>query len=192
MAEFRTLRIALLEDEQEQAARVSSWIVDKGFQCSVFDAADEFQRAFRKTSFDVVVLDWTLETGSSGLEVLHWIRKTLASDIPIIFVTARQAESDIVTALQAGADDYLGKPVGSFSVSQSRTSVVEATPVDLCLGNICGAQHPYSGYPCQPAAKKVEIAGIGALETDFHLPAWLPSGRTHSLNFAISWPVDCC
>ena len=62
MAEFQTLRIALLEDEEEQAARVSSWIVDKGFQCSVFDAADEFQRAFRKTSFDVVVLDWTLET----------------------------------------------------------------------------------------------------------------------------------
>lgn len=111
MADFQTLRIALLEDDPDQAERVSGWIEDKGYQCGVFNTAEEFQRAFRKTSYDVVILDWTLRGGSSGMEVLHWIRKTLTSDIPIIFVTARQAEEDIVMALQAGADDYLAKPV---------------------------------------------------------------------------------
>jgi len=111
MADFQSLRIALLEDEPDQAERVSGWVDGKGYQCSWFNSAEEFQRAFRKTSFDVVILDWTLETGSSGLEVMQWIRKTLTSDIPIIFVTARQQEEDIVRALQAGADDYLPKPV---------------------------------------------------------------------------------
>lgn len=111
MADFQTLRIALLEDDPDQAERVSAWIDGRGYHCGVFNSAEDFQRAFRKTSFDVVVLDWTLETGSSGLEVMQWIRKTLTSDIPIIFVTARQMEEDIVTALQAGADDYLPKPV---------------------------------------------------------------------------------
>lgn len=111
MADFQSLRIALLEDEPDQAERVSGWVDGKGYQCSWFNSAEEFQRAFRKTSFDVVILDWTLETGSSGLEVMEWIRKTLTSDIPIIFVTARQQEEDIVRALQAGADDYLPKPV---------------------------------------------------------------------------------
>jgi len=56
MAEFQTLRIALLEDDPVQAESVSGWINDRGYQCSHFDSADEFQRAFRKTSFDVVVL----------------------------------------------------------------------------------------------------------------------------------------
>lgn len=111
MSDRQNLRIALLEDNDEQAARVSGWIENKGYHCGVFNTAEEFQRAFRKSSYDVVVLDWTLDSGSSGLEVLHWIRKTLTSDIPVIFATARQAEEDIVTALRAGADDYLAKPV---------------------------------------------------------------------------------
>jgi len=111
MSELQNLRIALLEDDAEQAARVGGWIDERGYHCGAFSSADAFQRAFKKSSFDVVVLDWCLDSGSSGLEVLHWIRKTLTSDVPIIFVTARQDEDDIVTALSAGADDYLSKPV---------------------------------------------------------------------------------
>lgn len=111
MTEFQTLRISLLEDDPDQAASVSAWINDRGYQCTHFDSADEFQRAFRKTSFDVVVLDWALTTGSSGFEVLQWMRQTVGTDVPVIFVTAKQEESDIVNALQAGADDYLAKPV---------------------------------------------------------------------------------
>ena len=165
MAEFQTLRIALLEDDAEQAARVSSWINDKGYQCSVFDTADEFQRAFRKTSFDVVVLDWTLETGSSGLEVLHWVRKTLASDIPIIFVTARQAEEDIVTALQAGADDFLGKPVRQHELlarlqalarrAQPETEVLECPPYTFDTSN---RQVLHDGEPVRLTEKEYELA----------------------------------
>jgi len=78
MSERQKLRIALLEDNEEQAARVSGWIESKDYHCGVFNTAEDFQRAFRKSSYDVVVLDWTLESGSSGLEVLHWIRKTLS------------------------------------------------------------------------------------------------------------------
>lgn len=111
MTDKQRLRIALLEDSLEQAKRVSEWIEGHGYPCDVFDSAEGFQRAFKKTSYDVVVLDWTLETGSSGIEVLHWLRKTITSDVPVIFVTSRQSEQDIVTALQAGADDYLAKPV---------------------------------------------------------------------------------
>lgn len=111
MSELQRLRIALLEDDVAQAEQVASWIDERGYHCEHFDTAEGFQRAFKKTSFDVVMLDWCLTSGSSGLEVLHWIRRTLTSDVPIIFVTARQAEDDIVTALGAGADDYLSKPV---------------------------------------------------------------------------------
>lgn len=145
MTERQKLRIALLEDNPEQAAKVEGWIENKGYHCGVFNAADEFQRAFRKTSYDVVVLDWTLDTGSSGLEVLHWFRKTLTSDIPIIFVTARQAEEDIVTALQAGADDYLAKPVRQHELlarlyalarrAQPETEILECPPYTFDTSN---------------------------------------------------------
>lgn len=138
MSDRQNLRIALLEDNEEQAARVSGWIEDRGYHCGVFHSAEEFQRALRKTSYDVVVLDWMLETGSSGLEVLQWIRKTLNSDIPVIFATSRQAEEDIVHALQSGADDYLAKPVRQHELlarlfalarrAQPETEMLECPP----------------------------------------------------------------
>ncbi len=145
MSERQKLRIALLEDNPDQASRVSGWIEDRDYHCGVFSTADDFQRAFRKSSYDVVVLDWELQSGSSGLEVLHWIRKTLTSDIPIIFVTARQAEEDIVTALQAGADDYLAKPVRQHELlarlyalarrAQPETEILECPPYTFDTSN---------------------------------------------------------
>lgn len=111
MTERQNLRIALLEDNLDQAARVRGWIEETGYHCGVYHDADDFQKEFRKNSYDVVVLDWMLQHGQTGIEVLKWIRQTLMSDVPIIFSTSRQAEEDIVTALRAGADDYLVKPV---------------------------------------------------------------------------------
>lgn len=138
MSDRQTLRIALLEDNEEQAARVSGWIDDRGYHCSIYNNAEEFQRAFRKTSYDVVILDWMLDSGSSGIEVLQWIRRTLTSDIPVIFATSRQAEEDIVHALQSGADDYLSKPLRQHELlarlyalarrAQPETEILECPP----------------------------------------------------------------
>ena len=46
----------------------------------------------------------------TGDAVLKWVREHLGWDIPVIFITARDSEVDVVTALRAGADDYIVKP----------------------------------------------------------------------------------
>ena len=61
-------------------------------------------------TLDAVLLDWNLPE-LSGIEVLREVRESLRSRVPIIFVTARDQERDIVSALTAGADDFLVKPV---------------------------------------------------------------------------------
>ncbi len=165
MSERLKLRVGLLEDNTEQAARVSSWIESKGYHCGVFNSAEEFRRAFRKSSYDVVVLDWTLRSGSSGLEVLHWIRRTLTSDIPVIFVTARQDEQDIVLALQAGADDYLAKPVRQHELlarlfalvrrAQPETEILECPPYVFDTGS---RQVSVSGEEVKLTEKEYELA----------------------------------
>lgn len=106
----QVLRVGMLEDDIDQANRVSGWIAERGHQCEVFHEPDNFQRAFRKTSYDIVTLDWNLPN-ATGVEILRWLRQSLVSDVPVIFITARQAEADICAALEAGADDYLVKPV---------------------------------------------------------------------------------
>jgi len=144
LADSQILRIGMLEDDVDQASRASGWIVERGHQCEIFHKPEEFQRAFRKTSYDVITLDWNLPD-ATGLEILKWIRQSLVSDVPVIFITARQGESDIVTALEAGADDYLVKPVRQFELlarigalarrAQPETEVLEYDPYTFDTSN---------------------------------------------------------
>jgi len=70
---------------------------------------------------DIVLLDVSLPT-QDGLEVLAEIRK--ASDVPVILVTARGAESDRVVGLRMGADDYVVKPFSAAELSARIESVL--------------------------------------------------------------------
>jgi DNA-binding response OmpR family regulator len=47
----------------------------------------------------------------SGLDVLRWIRQDHRSNVPVLFVTVRNAERDVIAALESGADDFMSKPV---------------------------------------------------------------------------------
>lgn len=72
----------------------------------------EFRAACSRRRPDVVVLDIMLP-GADGIEILRRVRKTPGiSRVPIMMVTAKDSELDIVTALDNGADEYLTKPYG--------------------------------------------------------------------------------
>ncbi|AOJ11157.1 hypothetical protein WS71_29050 [Burkholderia mayonis] len=60
---------------------------------------------------DLVILDWNVPI-ISGLDVLHWIRRNIGYKIPVLFLTNRLFEQNIAEALNAGADDYIVKPIG--------------------------------------------------------------------------------
>ena len=66
--------------------------------------------ALNTESFDVIMLDWEVPD-MSGFEVLQWIRENLDWSCPVIFITQRDQEEDVVKALEAGADDYMAKPI---------------------------------------------------------------------------------
>ena len=70
----------------------------------------EIMRESSRESFDLYLLDWQVPD-VQGTEVLRWIREHVSKSVPILFVTVRDAEEDIVFALEAGADDYMIKPV---------------------------------------------------------------------------------
>ncbi len=104
------MRIAILEDDAAQAELLAAWIEEDGHGTQIFLSAEDFQRGFSQQSFDLLILDWILPE-SSGLQVLRWIRRTVEWRIPVLFLTRRDAETDVVQALEAGADDYMAKPV---------------------------------------------------------------------------------
>lgn len=105
-----SLRIALLEDDEELGALIKAWLEDSQYRCFHFASAKEFQRALQRDSFDFLILDWMLPE-SSGIEVLKWVRENLDWRIPVMFLTGKDSDDDVVYALEHGADDYISKPV---------------------------------------------------------------------------------
>jgi two-component system, OmpR family, response regulator RegX3 len=105
-------RILLVEDEESLADTVRYNLEREGFAVAVATDGRRALERFRNESPSLVILDLMLPE-MSGLDVCRQIR--LISNVPIIMVTAKDAEADKVSGLEIGADDYVTKP---FSVRE--------------------------------------------------------------------------
>lgn len=104
------MRIALLEDDPAQAETLAAWLTAAGHDTHVFGLGRDLLRHAGRESFDTFLIDWMLPD-QSGHEVLRCLRQERAIAAPVVFVTSRDAEEDIVAGLDAGADDYMVKPL---------------------------------------------------------------------------------
>ncbi|TMH24428.1 MAG: response regulator transcription factor [Betaproteobacteria bacterium] len=104
------MRIAILEDDPDQLALLKRWIADDGHDVHGWLSGRETMKQAGRESFDLFMLDWQVPD-VSGAEVLAWLRSNVSKTVPVLFVTVRDSEQDIVFALERGADDYMVKPV---------------------------------------------------------------------------------
>ncbi len=102
------MRVGVIEDDADHAAQIAHAVQGAGHSCQVYATGARFLQAIVHESFDVLVLDWILPD-LSGIEVLDQLRQR-GDTTPVILVTARDAEQDVVEALRHGADDFLVKP----------------------------------------------------------------------------------
>jgi len=124
------MRIALLEDDQDQANLFLEWLKGAGHTCEHFRSGKLFVRNIRHDSFDMLILDWMVPE-MDGFQVLAWVRENFDWPIPVLFLTARDDEDDIVRALQQGADDYVVKPAKQRELLARIKAVARRTsPVD--------------------------------------------------------------
>ncbi len=107
MDELARHRVLVIEDEPSYVDALEVALGSEGFAVESAMDGRAGLRAVREWMPDVVVLDLMLP-GLSGLDVLRRIRQEAAT--PVVVVSAKGAESDVVSALELGADDYLTKP----------------------------------------------------------------------------------
>jgi two-component system KDP operon response regulator KdpE len=98
----------VVDDEPALRKTIRTSLAASGFTVEEAGSADEALSAVRKRPFDLVLLDVNMPSGS-GIEVCRKIRE-MGQRTGIIMVTVRDAEDDIIQALEAGADDYVTKP----------------------------------------------------------------------------------
>ena len=101
-------RILYVEDDERIRGSVKLALEDEGWVVDEAGTGEEAILSFDRTPTDVVLIDIMLP-GIDGFEVCRSIRRT--SDVPIIMVTARADTHDVVAGLEAGADDYMTKPL---------------------------------------------------------------------------------
>jgi two-component system, OmpR family, response regulator len=104
------MRILLVEDDTEIATMLTEMLVDSGFQMVAAATAPDMDRALRRQSFDLIILDAMLP-GEDGFSICRRLRA--ASSTPIIMLTALGEDIDRILGIELGADDYITKPFNS-------------------------------------------------------------------------------
>jgi two-component system, OmpR family, KDP operon response regulator KdpE len=100
-------RILVVDDDPQIRRVMRTALVVQGYEVADARSGEEAIEKFREGKYDLILLDMNMP-GMDGIATCHEIRSS--SDVAIVMLTVRDTEKDKVTALDAGADDYVTKP----------------------------------------------------------------------------------
>ena len=107
------MRIAIIEDDKAVASQLVHSLSVEGDTCHLFNEAASFLAALPRESFDACIVDLMLP-GMDGKALVRLLRER-KNPLPVMVLTSQDAESEVISALDAGADDYILKP---FEISE--------------------------------------------------------------------------
>jgi two-component system, OmpR family, alkaline phosphatase synthesis response regulator PhoP len=124
-------KILVIEDEPTLARLLSYNLSQEGYETKVVDHGSDGLQVALQQQFDLIVLDIMLP-GMNGFEVLSKLRQK-GNRTPVIILTARNAEEEVVQGLKYGADDYITKPFGVAELLARVSAVLRRTVPDEAL-----------------------------------------------------------
>ena len=102
------LRILLCEDDENLGMLLREYLQAKGYNADLYADGESGYKAFLKGKYDICVLDIMMPK-KDGFQLAQEIR-TINSEVPVIFLTAKALKEDILEGFKLGADDYITKP----------------------------------------------------------------------------------
>ena len=171
--------LLVVEDDDRIRLSLEMALEDEGYAVTGVATAELALRHMKDTPVDAVLLDLMLP-GMDGFDCLRELRRS--SDVPVIVVSAREDTHDIVAALEAGADDYVVKPVAVKELSarlralRRRTAAPPSQGDRIVLGDL----------ELRPSAGEVLLAGneVQLTRTEFRLLCELASTPGNVLSRA--------
>lgn len=120
MSEYRIL---IVDDEEDICEILKFNLQDNNTDVKTLHSAEEVLKE-DINQYDILLLDVMME-GLSGFQLADKLRKDLNIDIPIIFITAKDSENDMLTGFNLGGDDYISKPFSVKEVSARVKAVLK-------------------------------------------------------------------
>lgn len=111
--ELKSIKILIVDDEEDLCEILQYNLNNEGYQTEVAHSAEEALKRSLE-NFDLILLD-VMMGPLSGFKFADKLRKEMKIDAPVIFLTAKDTENDILTGFSLGADDYVSKP---FSINE--------------------------------------------------------------------------
>lgn len=163
------MRIAVVDDDREVTQSLAAALPEKGLLVETFSNGVAFKTGMARDTFDAVVLDWNMP-GETGLDIVKWATATLADPPPFLMMTSRSDEADIVAGLEAGASDYIVKPISIAILCARITAAVRERSRLL--------QQPvakFDGYTIERAVQSIQLhrEAIKLTPKEFQLAALL-------------------
>jgi DNA-binding response OmpR family regulator len=126
-------------------------------------------RELARDTYDMFILDWELPD-TTGIQIVRWVRTQQGLLMPILMVTQRSGEADIIEGLNAGADDYMVKPVRVPElIARIRAMVRRSAPAPV------GGVETFGAYRFEAGAGMVELGGerIELKQKEFDLALYM-------------------
>lgn len=176
-------KILLIEDESNIRNLVATMLETAGYQTILADSCTAAKTLFSSYLPDLVILDLGLPD-ADGMTFLEFVRKDYF--IPIIVLSARTNESDKISALDAGANDYITKPFGSGELLARVRAALRSNRFSADEGRLPGGKFILKDLEIDYDARQVFIKGeeISLTQTEYNIVTLLSENSGKMMTYA--------
>lgn len=151
-------KILVIEDEPTLSRLLSYNLTQEGYDTTVIEHGSEGLQAALQNKFDLIILDIMLP-GMNGFEILNRLHQN-GVRTPVIILTARNAEEEVVQGLKHGADDYITKPFGVAELLARVSAVLRRTQNEAPKPNLSNEKVIQAGeLSIYPEKYEVNVQG---------------------------------
>ncbi|GIP15474.1 DNA-binding response regulator [Paenibacillus montaniterrae] len=151
-------RILVIEDEPTLSRLLSYNLTQEGYDTTVVEHGSEGLQTALQDKFDLIILDIMLP-GMNGFEILNRLHQN-GVRTPVIILTARNAEEEVVQGLKHGADDYITKPFGVAELLARVSAVLRRTQNEAPKPNLSSEKVIQAGeLSIYPEKYEVSVKG---------------------------------